>query len=68
MASATAWMGFLGLIMVLELASAERLLKITEPAETTSEEPGLLARVSNFLWQGGKSSYKPVWPVSFKLS
>jgi len=50
------------------MASAERLLKDKEPEASAEKEmsPGYLVKVLHFLFQGGKSSYEPVWPVSFR--
>jgi len=28
------------------------------------ERQGVLEAIANFLWEEGKSSYEPVWPVS----
>lgn len=54
----------LGLLMMTNLGTAERLLKYKNPPNYVEEETrqGFLDRVSNFLWQSGKSSYEPVWP------
>lgn len=64
------WLVILGLLMVTNLGTAERLLKYKNPPNYVEEHTrqGLLDRVSNFLWQPGKSSYEPVWPVRYIFS
>ncbi|KAK6237485.1 hypothetical protein QUC31_002954 [Theobroma cacao] len=62
-----AWVVFLVLVMMSNVGNAERLLKDkrNQPVFKDNENEntrGLLVRVANFLWQGGKSSYEPVWP------
>ncbi|XVF17880.1 hypothetical protein REPUB_Repub10bG0162800 [Reevesia pubescens] len=60
-----AWIVFLVLVMMSNVGIAERLLKDKMNHEVLKEKEktqGLLVRVANFLWQGGKSAYEPVWP------
>lgn len=62
-----AWLVFLVLVMMSNVGIAERLLKDKRNQEVFKEKEktqGFLVRVANFLWQGGKSAYEPVWPVS----
>ena len=62
-----AWIVFLVLVMMSNVGIAERLLKDKRNQEVFKEKEktqGFLARVAHFLWQGGKSAYEPVWPVS----
>jgi hypothetical protein len=49
------------------MASAERLLKDKEAETLVKKEmsPGYIVKMIHFLFQGGKSSYEPVWPVSY---
>ncbi|KAJ4843829.1 hypothetical protein Tsubulata_038913 [Turnera subulata] len=64
LALAAACLILLGLVMLSNLAGAERVLK-DEKAETPIKKemrPGFMERVAHFLWQSGKSSYEPVWP------
>ncbi|KAH7566425.1 hypothetical protein ACOSP7_022898 [Xanthoceras sorbifolium] len=62
--AAAAWMVFLGLVMMGKEGSAERLLKDKNPQVFAENEmrQGFFVRVANFFWQGGKSTYEPVWP------
>ncbi|KAE8685987.1 hypothetical protein F3Y22_tig00111088pilonHSYRG00279 [Hibiscus syriacus] len=59
------WRVFLVLVVMSNVGTAERLLKDKGnrhvPKETVKTQ-GFLVRVVNFLWQGGKSGYEPVWP------
>ncbi|XP_021273930.1 sulfite exporter TauE/SafE family protein 3-like [Herrania umbratica] len=62
-----AWVVFLVLVMMSNVGIAERLLKDKRNQRVFKDNEnedtrGLLVRVANFLWQGGKSSYEPVWP------
>ncbi|XP_022740104.1 sulfite exporter TauE/SafE family protein 3-like [Durio zibethinus] len=60
-----AWIVFLVLVVMSNVGIAERLLKDKRNQEVSKElekTQGFLVRVVNFLWQGGKSSYEPVWP------
>ncbi|XWS33752.1 hypothetical protein CRYUN_Cryun22dG0110400 [Craigia yunnanensis] len=60
-----AWIVFLVLAMMSNVGIAERLLKDKSNQEVFKEKEktqGFLVRVANFLWQGGKSAYEPVWP------
>lgn len=69
-AAAAAWLVFLVLVMMEQMVSAERLLKDKDPDQVFADQkkrPGVLFRVVHFFWQGDKSSYEPVWPVSFSL-
>ncbi|XP_031255001.1 sulfite exporter TauE/SafE family protein 3-like [Pistacia vera] len=65
-AAAAAGMVFLGLVMTEQMVGAERLLKDKDPDQVFADQremrPALLLRVVHFFWQGGKSSYEPVWP------
>lgn len=66
-AAAALWMVFTILVMMSDVGNAERVLKDKQPAENFVEEhmeKGIFVRVIQFLWQGGKSSYQHVWPVS----
>ncbi|KAG6775776.1 hypothetical protein D5086_010658 [Populus alba] len=55
---------FLVQVLMTNMASAERLLKDKEPEASAGKEmsPGYIVKVLHFLFQGGKSSYEPVWP------
>lgn len=70
-ALAAACMLFLGLVIMQQMVSAERLLKDKNPDQVFGDQkeirPGLLLTAVRFFWQGGESSYEPVWPVSFSL-
>ncbi|KAH1080049.1 hypothetical protein J1N35_019810 [Gossypium stocksii] len=60
-----AWTVFMVLVMMTNVGVAERLLKDERNHQVSKENEktrGLLLRVVNFLWQGGKSAYEPVWP------
>lgn len=61
-----AWVVCWGLFTVSGVGNAERLLKSTEPEYVVEKEmtQGFVVRLLHFLWQTGKSSYQPVWPVS----
>ncbi|KAK4774051.1 hypothetical protein SAY87_029070 [Trapa incisa] len=48
------------------VAAAERPLSEKETDQKTGRQ-GFLGRVVSFFWQGGKSSYEPVWPEAAKL-
>ncbi|XP_038722658.1 sulfite exporter TauE/SafE family protein 3-like [Tripterygium wilfordii] len=64
LATAAVCMVLLCLLVMNDVASAERSLKDKEPEVVFKREmkPGVLARISHFLWQSGESSYEPVWP------
>ena len=59
---------FLGILVLISAVSADRPLKgrhdhlanVVDHAEKNQEDKAL-----HFLWQTGKSSYRPVWPVSY---
>ncbi|KAJ4967168.1 hypothetical protein NE237_019017 [Protea cynaroides] len=63
---AVAWGMCLGLLMMIQLGGAERLLRAIDQQSSVrkeiEEEAGFLVRCVNFLWQSGKSSYQHVWP------
>ncbi|XP_044487873.1 sulfite exporter TauE/SafE family protein 3-like isoform X2 [Mangifera indica] len=65
-ALAAACMLFLGLVIMQQMVSAERLLKDKNPDQVFGDQkeirPGLLLTAVRFFWQGGESSYEPVWP------
>ncbi|KAJ9147091.1 hypothetical protein P3X46_029293 [Hevea brasiliensis] len=55
----------IGLVMMGNFTSAERLLKEQKPqylVEKEMSKPDLLVKMSHFLWQSDKTSYEPVWP------
>lgn len=60
------------LITMSDVAAAERPLMGKEPELTMDQKKmdgqGLPGRVISLFWQSGKSSYKPVWPVSVQIS
>ena len=62
------WMIFTCLVLMSNVVNAERLLKDKEQEkfvpDHVEKQEGMFLRVFHFLWQGGKSSYQPVWPVS----
>ncbi|KAB5547658.1 hypothetical protein DKX38_011064 [Salix brachista] len=51
-------------VLMTNMASAERLLKDKEAETLVQKEmsPGYIVKMFHFLFQGGKSSYEPVWP------
>lgn len=63
----SAWLVFLVLVMMSNVGTAaDRLLKEKMNHEVPKEEEktqGFIVRVAQFLWEGGKSAYEPVWPV-----
>lgn len=69
-AAAAIWLVFAGFVMMSDVASAERVLKDKQPENVVDEEvkEGFFIRVIHFFWQGGKSAYQHVWPVSIHLS
>lgn len=67
LAAAVSWIIFINVLMMGKEGNAERLLKDKNNPETELQ-PNMLLRISNFLWQSGKSSYEPIWPVSFVTS
>ncbi|XP_010999980.1 PREDICTED: uncharacterized protein LOC105107666 [Populus euphratica] len=60
-----ACMIFLVQVLMANMVSAERMLKDKEPEASAEKEMshGYIVKVLHFLFQGGKSSYEPVWPV-----
>lgn len=64
-----AWVVFWGLFMASGVGSAERLLKSKERDYVVDKETrqGFLVQLLHFLWQTGKSSYQPVWPVCLSI-
>jgi uncharacterized membrane protein SpoIIM required for sporulation len=64
--AAAAWFLFWSIVMLSNVSFAERLLKDKEPEHFVDKEDrqGFLIRMVHFLWQGGKSAYEHVWPVS----
>lgn len=65
LATTVAWVLCWGLFTVSGVGNAERILKATEPGYVVEKEmrQGFVVQVLHFLWQSGKSSYQPVWPV-----
>ncbi|KAI8028755.1 Sulfite exporter TauE/SafE family protein 3 [Camellia lanceoleosa] len=63
-ATTAAWVVCWGLFTVIDVGSAERLLRATEPGYFVEKEMrhGFVVRLLHFFWQTGKSSYQPVWP------
>lgn len=63
-AKVAAWALFLGVLMLSHLSRAERPLKAKEVEIAVDEDirEGFVAKMLNFLWQSGKSSYQHVWP------
>jgi Na+/melibiose symporter-like transporter len=53
------------LTMICNVCLAERVLKEKESKNHVEKETkGFLRAMVDFLWESGKSSYEPVWPVS----
>ncbi|GMP28311.1 hypothetical protein CsSME_00003912 [Camellia sinensis var. sinensis] len=63
-ATTAAWVVCWGLFTVIDVGSAERLLRATEPGYFVEKEMrhGFVVRLLHFFWQTGKSTYQPVWP------
>ncbi|TQD92673.1 hypothetical protein C1H46_021784 [Malus baccata] len=65
-AMAIAWAVFINLLIITEVASADRPLRdeIIKPEKSVQKDTheSFFVRVVNFLWQAGGSSYQPVWP------
>ncbi|XP_022752128.1 sulfite exporter TauE/SafE family protein 3-like [Durio zibethinus] len=58
-------MVFLILVMMSNMGIAERILKDKWNQEVFKEKEktqGFLVKIADFLWEGGKSAYEPVWP------
>lgn len=57
---------FLVMVMMSHISNAERVLKDKHGEVHVNKESTqtFIVRVAHFLWQGGKSSYEHVWPVS----
>lgn len=65
--SVVIWMVFATFFLMNCFVNGERLLKEKKPENFVDKEvkqTGIFVRVIHFLWEGGKSSYEPVWPVS----
>lgn len=65
-----AWFLFWNIVMMSNVSCAERVLKDKVPENFVPDKqdrPGFLLRMVQFFWQGGKSSYEHVWPVSLQL-
>lgn len=63
--TAATWLILCILVMICNVSLAERVLKEKEPAKFVEKETkGFLRAMVDFLWESGKSSYEPVWPVS----
>lgn len=68
MATAT-WLALCILVIICNVSLADRVLKEKESGNFAEEESqGVLKGMINFLWQSGKSSYEPVWPVSSSIT
>ena len=64
-ATTKTWLVLWILTMVCTVSLAERVLKEKEMGNFVEKErKGFLRAVIDFLWEDGKSSYEPVWPVS----
>lgn len=51
--------------MICSVSLAERVLKEKEKGNHVEKQTkGFLKAVVDFLWDSGKGSYEPVWPVS----
>lgn len=68
-AATAIWLVFTCLVTMSDVASAERVLKDKQPENFVGEDmkKGLFIRVIQFFWQGGKSAYEHVWPVSIHI-
>jgi len=63
--AAATWLVLCILTMICNVSLADRMLKEQESGnDGKKERQGVLAAIVNFLWEDGKSSYEPVWPVS----
>lgn len=63
--TAATWLVLCILTMICNVSLAERVLKEKELGNDVKEErQGVLKAIVDFLWEEGKSSYDPVWPVS----
>jgi len=65
-AAATAtWLILCILTIICNVSLAERVLKEKESEKIAEEETqGVLRVMIDFLWESGRSSYEPFWPVS----
>lgn len=62
---AATWLVLCILTMICSVSLADRMLKEKEMGnDGKKERQGVLKAIANFLWEEGKSSYEPVWPVS----
>jgi len=63
--AASTWLVLCILTMICSVSLADRMLKEKELGnDGKKERQGVLEAIANFLWEEGKSSYEPVWPVS----
>jgi len=63
--AAATWMVLCIITMICNVSLADRILKEKELGnDVPKERQGILKAIVNFLWEEGKSSYEPVWPVS----
>ncbi|CAL5367263.1 unnamed protein product [Camellia sinensis] len=68
-ATTAAWVVCWGLFTVIDVGSAERLLRATEPGYFVEKEMrhGFVVRLLHFFWQTGKSSYQPEMELGWRI-
>lgn len=68
MATARTWLILCIITMLFNVSLAERVLKEKETVNHVEKQTkGFLKAMVDFLWESGKSSYEPVWPVSLSF-